>query len=101
MTQRGLTQTAAAEIVGIDKPTLSKLLGGRTANVSIGKLSDILNALGRSVTIVVSGTVMGSSDFERGHTEVVFVDGPFTVSRERVQGPAELVAGATVGRSTA
>ena len=51
----GLTQVQAAEIVGIDQPTLSKLLRGRFRSVSLDKLADMLNALGRDVTIVVGG----------------------------------------------
>jgi predicted XRE-type DNA-binding protein len=50
---RGLTQVQAAKILKIDQPTLSKLLRGRFRSVSIDRLSDMLNALGRDVTIVV------------------------------------------------
>jgi len=50
---RGLTQIQAAEIVGIDQPTLSKLLRGRFRSISIDKLAEMLNALGRDATIVV------------------------------------------------
>ncbi|CAN5640851.1 hypothetical protein BH11ARM2_BH11ARM2_25250 [soil metagenome] len=50
---RGLTPVQAAEIVGMDQPALSKLLRGRFRSVSIENLADMLNSLGRDVTIVV------------------------------------------------
>lgn len=50
---KGLTQIQAAEIVGIDQPTLSKLLRGRFRSLSIDKLADMLNSLGCDVTIVL------------------------------------------------
>ncbi|MGV3613895.1 MAG: helix-turn-helix domain-containing protein [Fimbriimonas sp.] len=64
----GLTQVQAAEIVGIDQPTLSKLLRGRFRSVSIEKLAHMLNALGRDVTIVVGA--MPQHENERGRTLV-------------------------------
>jgi predicted XRE-type DNA-binding protein len=65
---RGLTQVQAAEIVGIDQPTLSKLLRGRFRSVSIEKLANMLNALGRDVTIVVGA--MPQNVDTRGRTLV-------------------------------
>lgn len=65
----GLTQVRAAEIVRMDQPTLSKLLRGRTRSVSTDRLTEMLNALGRDVTIVV-GALDGASE-ARGHTSVV------------------------------
>lgn len=56
---RGLTQTEAAKIVGMDRPTLSKLLRGRFRSVSTDRLAAMLNALGRDVTIVVGGMTSG------------------------------------------
>ena len=64
---RGITQVEAAKIVGMDQPTLSKLLRGRFRSVSTDKLADMLNALGRDVTIVVGGMTSGES---RGRTLV-------------------------------
>jgi predicted XRE-type DNA-binding protein len=92
MEARGLTQARVAEIAGIDQPTLSKLLRGRFRSISTDKLTDILNALGQSVTVVVSGTLgEKGGDYERGHAGVVVVEGLFTVDRERVKGPAAIV----------
>jgi len=65
---KGLTQMQAAEIVGIDQPTLSKLLRGRFRSISIDKLVDMLNALGRDVTIVVGA--MPLRENTRGRTLV-------------------------------
>lgn len=63
---KGLSQTQASEIVGIDQPTLSKLLRGRFRSVSIDKLADMLNALGRDVTIVVGA--LREEEGARGRT---------------------------------
>jgi predicted XRE-type DNA-binding protein len=68
---RGLTQIQAAEIVGIDQPTLSKLLRGRFRSISIDKLAEMLNALGRDVTIVVGA--MPLRDDTRGRTLVAVI----------------------------
>lgn len=64
---KGLTQTEAAKIVGMDQPTLSKLLRGRFRSVSTDRLAGMLNALGRDVTIVVGGMTSGEV---RGRTLV-------------------------------
>jgi predicted XRE-type DNA-binding protein len=50
---RGLTQSAAANLVGIDQPTLSKLLNGHFHRISLDRLIEILNRLGRNVEIRV------------------------------------------------
>ena len=65
---RGLTQVQDAELVGVDQPTLSKLLRGRFRSVSIDKLAHMLNALGRDVTIVVGA--MPQREDARGRTLV-------------------------------
>ena len=51
---RGLTQAAAAKIIGMDQPTLSKMLRGRFLSCSADRLFGILNRLGRSVEVRVS-----------------------------------------------
>ena len=48
---RGLTQTEAAKLVGVDQPRLSKLLRGEFLSVSSDKLFDILNRLGHRIEI--------------------------------------------------
>jgi len=50
-----LTQTAAAEQMGLSQPDLSKLLRGQFRPVSIERLMLCLVALGRSVKIMVEG----------------------------------------------
>jgi predicted XRE-type DNA-binding protein len=49
--RRGLTQTAAADLMGIDQPKVSALMNGRLANFSSERLMRLLNALGQDVDI--------------------------------------------------
>ena len=49
--QRGLTQEALAQQVGISRATLSKLENGNIAHISIVTLNDILNHLGYEIDI--------------------------------------------------
>ncbi len=51
--QQKLTQTKAAEILGIDQPKISALMHGKLAGFSTVRLFRFLNALGRDVEIVV------------------------------------------------
>ncbi len=50
---RGLTQTQAGEILGIQQPHVSALINGRSGKYSLGRLFEFLNALGRDVEISV------------------------------------------------
>ena len=50
---RGLTQAAAARLLGVDQPKVSALLRGRLTGFSTERLIRFLNALGRDVEIVV------------------------------------------------
>lgn len=50
---RGLTQQAAAGLMGIDQPKVSHMLGGRFGGFSTQRLMDFLTALGHDVDIVV------------------------------------------------
>jgi predicted XRE-type DNA-binding protein len=52
--RRRLTQSAAAELMGIDQPKVSALLNGRLANFSSERLMRLLTALGHDVEITVS-----------------------------------------------
>jgi predicted XRE-type DNA-binding protein len=52
--KRGLTQTAAGEIIGVDQAKVSALLRGRLTGFSIARLFEFLNKLGRDVNIVIS-----------------------------------------------
>ena len=52
--QKGLTQAAAAKVLGIDQPKVSALLRGKLTGFSTERLIKFLNALGRDVQIVVN-----------------------------------------------
>ena len=51
MERRGLTQVAAAKIMGLPQPRLSRILRGHFDRVSEGKLIDCLTRLGQNVRI--------------------------------------------------
>ena len=64
---RGMTQIAAAEALGIDQPKVSALLKGKLTGFSTARLIRFLNVLGRDVEIVVKD----SQKKGRGHVQVV------------------------------
>ncbi|MDQ6967049.1 MAG: helix-turn-helix transcriptional regulator [Mariprofundaceae bacterium] len=51
ISQRKLTQTAAASLLGIDQPKISKLLRGEFSGYSLDRLTKFLTALDMDVTI--------------------------------------------------
>lgn len=51
--ERGLTQAAAAKLLGLKQPGVSNLLRGKLSKFSTGRLMDFLTLLGRDVEIVV------------------------------------------------
>jgi predicted XRE-type DNA-binding protein len=51
--EHGLTQQAAATLMGIDQPKVSHILHGRLGGFSTQRLIEFLTALGRDVEIVV------------------------------------------------
>jgi predicted XRE-type DNA-binding protein len=51
--ERNLTQTAAAEMAGIDQPDLSRLLRGQFRNFSVERLMRILSNLDYEIQITV------------------------------------------------
>jgi predicted XRE-type DNA-binding protein len=53
---RGLTQTEAAKILGIQQPHVSALARNRAGNFSVGRLMEFLTALGQDVEVVVKPT---------------------------------------------
>lgn len=63
---RGLTQTAAGEILGIRQPHVSGLMRGQSGNFSVERLMDFLTALGQDVEITVRPT-------RRGHGELSLI----------------------------
>jgi predicted XRE-type DNA-binding protein len=54
--ERGLTQKAAAQALGIDQPKVSALLAGRLSGFSLEQIARFLTLLGRDVQIVVRET---------------------------------------------
>jgi predicted XRE-type DNA-binding protein len=64
---RGLTQGAAAELLGVAQPDVSNLMRGRLSGYSIERLTRLLNALGQDVEIRIRPA--GNRD-ERGHLRV-------------------------------
>ena len=53
VSERGLTQAQAAELLGLTQPRLSNMLRGHFHGVSERRLIDCLTTLGRDVQIVV------------------------------------------------
>ena len=68
LSARGLTQGAAATLLGIDQPKVSALLRGRLSGFSTDRLLRFLTALGRDVEIVIREKGRRSSGF--GHLQV-------------------------------
>lgn len=66
--RRKLTQQQAAQLCGTDQPTLSKVFRGRMESVTIDRLANWLNALGRDVEIVVKSSPRTRG---RGHLRVI------------------------------
>src|SRR6266478_6572472 len=64
--ERGLTQAAAGEILGIKQPHVSGLMRGQSGNFSVERLMDFLTALGQDVEITVRPT-------RRGHGELSLI----------------------------
>ena len=51
--QRGLTQVAAAKLLGLSQPDVSRLLRGNFREFSVERLLRLLMTLGRDVEIVI------------------------------------------------
>ena len=56
---KGLSQTAAAKLIGIAQPDVSRLMRGHFEGFSYERLFDLLNALGENVRVVVSDAKSG------------------------------------------
>lgn len=54
ITKKGLTQSEAAEILGVDQPKVSALLNGQLSGFSTERLFRFMNALGQDVEIAFS-----------------------------------------------
>lgn len=53
ITKRHLSQTEAAQLLGVDQPKISNIMNGRLSGFSLERLIQFLNSLGRDVQIVV------------------------------------------------
>ncbi len=53
LSNRGLTQAAAAEITGLKQPDVSKLMNGKFSGFSTDRLIELLTALDHDVEIIV------------------------------------------------
>ena len=53
----GLTQTAAAERLGLQRPNLARILSGRFRSISFDQLFKLLAGLGVDVRVTVAPTV--------------------------------------------
>ena len=60
--RRRLTQTAAAQLMGIDQPKVSAMLAGPVQGYSVERLMRFLVALGHDVEIVVKPGKRGSAE---------------------------------------
>ncbi len=69
ISQRQLTQTQAAELLGISQPKLSNMLRGQFRGISETKMIECLTRLGRNVEIVVKAA---SRSKAAGHVSVTF-----------------------------
>ena len=65
---KGLTQTKAAEILGVSQPKLSGLLRGQFRSISEAKMLECISHLGRDIQIVVDSHERPAN--ARGHIEV-------------------------------
>jgi predicted XRE-type DNA-binding protein len=63
---KNMTQTEAAEMLGIDQPKVSALVNGKLSGFSTTRLFRFLNALGQDVEIVVK-----PKSFRQAETRVV------------------------------
>lgn len=60
--RRRLTQTAAAQLMGIDQPKVSAMLAGQFRGYSVERLMRFLVALGHDVEIVVKPGKRGTAE---------------------------------------
>jgi predicted XRE-type DNA-binding protein len=82
--ENGWTQEQAARELGVDQPTISRLLRGRLSGISTDRLMEWLNRLNRDVTITVS-----QSESPKGRGSIVVVDSgvlPMAASERRGNG---------------
>ena len=54
--RRGMTQSAAAKVLGVQQPHVSLLMRNRAGTFSVGRLMEFLTALGHDVEVTVRPT---------------------------------------------
>ena len=64
--ERGLSQTAAAKVLGIDQPKVSRLVRGDLYGFSIDQLIRLLGALGQKVRFMIEEVVPSRKPTSRG-----------------------------------
>ena len=64
ITQRKLTQSAAADLLGIDQPKVSALSTGKLTGFSLERLFKLLNMLDQIITIKVSPRAKSKKDVD-------------------------------------
>jgi transcriptional regulator with XRE-family HTH domain len=79
---RGLTQAAAAELLGVAQPNLSRILSGHFRSVTVDHLVKHLVALGANVRVTIAPQVAEDS---RG---ILVVDGPTPVASSAAARPS-------------
>jgi predicted XRE-type DNA-binding protein len=60
--KRGLTQTQAAEIMGIQQPRVSNIVRGRLNEISLESLMDYLALLGSTIQISIISPALSDED---------------------------------------
>jgi predicted XRE-type DNA-binding protein len=65
---RGLSQTKAAQIIGLSQPKLSDMLNGKFRGISEAKMLECITRLGRDVQIVINPQARAANT--QGHIEV-------------------------------
>ena len=81
--KRRLTQSRAAETLGIDQPSVSDLVRGRLRGFSSDRLFRFLNALGQDVLVVIVPRPAHSRG--PGHLRVVDDHPPASAARPRAK----------------
>ncbi|MDR3569555.1 MAG: helix-turn-helix transcriptional regulator [Syntrophobacteraceae bacterium] len=69
LTDRGITQTEAAKLLGTTQAQVSALMRCRPVSVSVGRLMDFLTILGQHVEVSVK-PASNRSGAEQGHMSV-------------------------------
>ena len=67
--ERGLTQDQLALLVGVDQPTVSKVLRGRLSSITLDRLIRWLTLLGRNVEITLREPRAGEAARCEVHTK--------------------------------